>query len=553
MNNFKQIVLVISVVWSFQSSGQINLNKYKENVPQKKTETGTSGNSTSVNANSTNLADYAKYYDEKRKFIYSNLANAANREWDENFMNLLETLDWTSLEQKIATDINSIGDHLMIYPKKLPTSGMGTMTQQNLGDYKIARVAEATAEPPATEHSKLILDFYKQYVMFKQGLINGSENIAKMIQTNIQKTESEFPVNKFNSATYTKRQALLAYEFLPDNMRISDLKDDAVKMYDTVLDGFGNLISGSFHRQHMMEIVVFGSEPTFGQETESALLQKIIPGKAAYVTGYFGMTNKVAGGIPSLLFISPSDAYAKDKNPWGHGTEVIASMFDGKAEKETYYEKAYYTFNLFPDINTINYESHVSYFPHLNIIKWLMYLPSEELEIPVRYGRKEKVALGKITIDLSGDNKQKLKDYYDQLLQKQLAAVTYPNLAGCEDAKSKIINYADLAQYGEVLRITLQSSGDIMKPWPNENEVDFNTAEGYAAVKKSSGKIEIMALEFRKRPTETQWQWWSVGMMPGLYPMDDNGTQITGVKKLEHGYEILPENVSKCGYWFTAQ
>ena len=92
-----------------------------------------------------------------------------------------------------------------------------------------------------------------------------------------------------------------------------------------------------------------------------------------------------------------------------------------------------------------------------------------------------------------------------------------------------------------------------MKPWPNDHEVDYNTADGYAAVEKSDGKVEIMPLEFRKRPTETSWQWWSVGTFPGLFPMDEQGTKITGVKKLEHGYEILPEKVSSCGYWYTSR
>jgi hypothetical protein len=102
--------------------------------------------------------------------------------------------------------------------------------------------------------------------------------------------------------------------------------------------------------------------------------------------------------------------------------------------------------------------------------------------------------------------------------------------------------------------MTMTQTGDIMKPWPNDHEVDFNTAMGYAAVEKSDGRVEIMPLEFRKRPVETSWQWWSVGKFPGLYPMRGNdGTTINAVKKLEHGYQIPAENVAKCGYWYDQQ
>lgn len=226
-------------------------------------------------------------------------------------------------------------------------------------------------------------------------------------------------------------------------------------------------------------------------------------------------------------------------------------MFNGESVKSQFYDKAYFSFNLFPDLNTVNYESHVQYIPHLNIIKWLRYLPSEVVEIPVRFGRNEKVAVGNIKIDLSGDNKKKMEEYAAKLEAKRLAAVTFPDLAGCTDMRGKVRNLSDLNKYGKLIKITMTGSGDIMKPWPNDHLVDFNTADGFAAFEKASGKIEILPLEFRKRPTESDWQWWSLGKFPGLYPMDDHGTKINAVKKLEHGYEILPENVEKCGYWYT--
>ncbi|MEO9532178.1 MAG: hypothetical protein ABJG68_10705 [Crocinitomicaceae bacterium] len=574
----KLILGICLLVGAPFSQAQLNLNKLKNKVEKstkkddkKKTESNSNQNTTNQNNGSTTtnsttnntqtnppkenngLAKTAGFYNRMYKFMDRNMDNVATRQWSSDFIAELEILDLPRLEERINADIATAGDFLMLYPKKIPTSGMGTITQATLNEYEFARIADANALPPESADGKLILQFYVEYAYFKHELYKGKSQLTMNLQKAIQKAESAHIRQRYNDAVFAQKACEQAVKLLPDDMRISDLKDDADKLLNTVIDGFGNMICGEYHRNHLKQISVFKTKPSFATETESDEIDMIIPGEPAYITGYFAMTNKDAGGIPSMLFINPENKYAKDAYPWGHGAEVIASMFNGENVKAEFRDKAYFTFNLFPELDKVNYESHIQYFPHLNILKWLMYLPSEKHSIHVRFGRDEKMAFGKLNIDLSGENKTKLKTYFEALKTKQLAAVTFPDLAGCSDAKSSIKNYSDLAKYGKVLRITLSQSGDIMKPWPNDHEVDFNTADGYAAVEKTNGKVEIMPLEFRKRPTETSWQWWSVGTFPGLYPMDEQGTKITGVKKMEHGYEILPEQVSSCGYWYTSQ
>ena len=522
------------------------------NEPVRQTGTTKSTTSSASKTASSPLADVSAFYKAKRSFIDRYMPNIANRQWTHEFMDDMETLDILALEKKMAEDESICGQFLMLYPKKLPTSGMGTITRNNVGNYKFARVAGPNDEPPASSEGKAILDFYKEYCLMKQEIIEGNTSIASMLRKSIQETESAHIRQRFNQAKLTKRQGEYAVMLLPNDERIKELKQESDRVYFATVEGFGNMLSGDYHKTHIQQISVFNTTPAFGSETASMEVETIIPGQTAYITGYFAMTNKDAGGIPSLLFINPENEYAKDKNPWGHGAEVIAGMFNGQNVKDSYYDKAYFSFNLFPDLNTVNYESHVQYIPHLNILKWLTYLPSEVVEIPVRYGRKEKVATGLIRIDLSGDNKTILKEYIDKLEAKRLASVTFPDLAGCKEMRSTVRNFDDLSKYGKVLKLTLTTKGDIMKPWPNDDEVDFNTAAGYAAVLLSSGKVEIMPLDFRKRPNESTWQWWSVGSFPGLYPLDEQGTKINAVKKIIHGYEILPDNVSKCGYWYTS-
>ena len=575
----KLILGICLLVGAPFTQAQLNLNKLKNKVEKstkkddKKKEdektdqtTTTTPTTTSTTTNNTNtleptpgittnegLPKAAGFYNSMYKFMDRNMDNVATRQWSSDFLTQLEILDLPRLEKRIESDLAVAGDFLMLYPKKLPTSGMGTITQSTLSEYSFARIADATATPPESADGKLILQFYVEYCYFKHELFNGKSALTTNLQRAIQEAESAHIRQRYNFAVHAKKCGEMAAQLLPDDMRISDLRDDAAKLLSTTIDGFGKMICGEYHKNHLQEITVFKTKPTFATESDADEVDMIIPGDPAYITGYFAMTNKDAGGIPSMLFINPENKYAKDAYPWGHGAEVMASMFNGQNVKDEFLDKAYFTFNLFPELDKVNYESHIQYFPHLNILKWLMYLPSEKHSIHVRFGRDEKMAFGKLNIDLSGDNKAKLKTYFEALKAKQLQAVTFPDLAGCADAKSKIKNYSDLAQYGKVLRISMSQSGDIMKPWPNDHEVDFNTADGYAAVEKTNGKVEIMPLEFRKRPTESIWQWWSVGSFPGLFPMNEQGTKITGVKKMEHGYEILPEKVSSCGYWYSSQ
>ncbi len=566
------IALLPMVLLSYNTEGQVGLgklkNKAKSMVPKKdksssKTESSSRSSETSKTSKSTtsskateskgsSLSSFSSYYKAKGAYIDRHLSNIANRgDWSREFMDHIESADIVSIEKKMKEDESKCGQFLMLYPKKLPTSGMGTITRNNLSEYKFARVAAEDAEPEQGEDGKKIMNFYKEYCLLKQELITGSKSISDMLRKSIQETEGAHIRQRFKQAKHTKRQGEIAHMLLPNDERISDLKAEADRLYIATVEGFGNMLSGDYHKTHLTEVSVFNTQPNFGKESASEEVKIIKPGETAYITGYFAMTNKDAGGIPSLLFINPENKYAKDKMPWGHGVEVIAPMFNGPTVKEMYRDKAYFTFNLFPDINAIDYTSHVAYIPHLNILKWLSYLPSEVLDIPVRFGRNEAVALGRIKIDLSGDNKTKLKDYIAKLEAKRLESVTFPDIAGCKEMRSTVRNFDDLSKYGEVLKMSLSQTGDIMKPWPNDSEVDFNTAMGFAAVKLSNGKIEIMPLDFRKRPVESNWQWWSVGSFPGLYPLDEQGTKINAVKKITHGYEILPQNVDKCGFWYS--
>lgn len=327
----RRSLLALTLLFALGAHAQINVNKLKNKAQKKleegsskssdkKTTTTTTNNSGQTSGTTTNqsttengstantgLANRANFYKNMHSYIDRNLSNAANRSWDDGFLDYLDGLDIDRLEQTMTDDEAVCGNFLMLYPKKLPTSGMGTITRNNLNEFAFAKIADENAEPPAGEDGKKIMKFYIEYCWFKHDLMNGKTAIINNLRSSIQEAESAHPRQQYRLAKLAKRQAEMAHKLLPDDMRIADLKEDADRAYNSVIEGFGKMISGPYHKDHLTEVAVFNKKTSFASESEADELDVIIPGESAYITGYFAMTNKTAGGIPSLVFISPED------------------------------------------------------------------------------------------------------------------------------------------------------------------------------------------------------------------------------------------------------
>jgi len=167
------------------------------------------------------------------------------------------------------------------------------------------------------------------------------------------------------------------------------------------------------------------------------------------------------------------------------------------------------------------------------------------------WGKNNVMASGVFQVELTRETINQTKEYYKKLLAKRIELTKFPDTYGCDDAKSRIVNVADLNKYGTLLRISLAGTGNIMKPWPNDHEIDWNTAQGYAAIETPQGTVEVIHLEFRKRPTARVWKWWSIGSTSTHYDLLYQGADGIGVKaeKGKFGYVMLKENVQKCASW----
>jgi len=493
----------------------------------------------------------AGYYKSKADILHRNFAYLSQSPWDADMLYKVKQFNFPEFYKKIIADKAEHPDWFKIYPATLPGSGMGCMTKQNVNQFTAFGLAGADEKPSQNADIKKIVKFYQEYAYWKQVMKNNGETMVRNLRSAITKVGERHIDYRYEEAVFALNYAKTLHQVCPDNERINELVTDAQGAYTSTVNEIRSVFSGKFHENNLQQIVVFKNKPVWGKENKADIVTEVKVGEPAWLTGFFTAVNSM--GLPSLMFMDNSKDYAHGPKAWVDKTDKQATipMFNQLELKSKYKSKAYFTFNLFPDINTLNYKSHVQYFPHLNFIKWLTYQPSEMLDLRVKYGKKKKMAGGIIKIDLSGDNKAKLKEYLKKLEAKRLASVTYPDMCGTTNATASISNFSDLSKYGKVLRITLKKAGDIMKPWPNDDQVDWNTAKGFMAVEQTDGKVVILALDFRKRPGAGKWQWWSLGSFPGLYPGTDYGySDFNAVKKISGGYEILKQNINKSSTWY---
>lgn len=516
-------------------------------TPEKKEETA------SAPAATSGPAALATYYKEKGKLISERIGTVAFFEWDEDLVSVIRQFDHAGLISRMREDAQKEPGLFKLYPKNLPTSGGGLITQRNLSDYtSFAAVAGDQEDFPfKDEHSKSVNQFYKDYIYWLGDIRSQEQQVCEKLRSSIAQSASVHESNRFVAAQLAVKQAEAGKNLLPNNPQMDDILGLARKNYTATIERLGKLISGLFHREHIQQVVVFKNKPQFGSEKEADLVEMIVPGQSAWITGYFAASNTDLGGIPTLVWLGPvaTQKHKHKSNPFGYGDLVALPMYVSDAVKSEYGDKAYFTFPVFPDLNNLPFKSHKQYLPTLHFLKWLSYQNAEVIELQVKFGLVREAGKGLIRIDLSGDNRQKLMDYYNALWEKKLAAVTFPQVGNCADAAGSVSNLSDLDKYGKRLKVALSQTGDIMKPWPNDHLVEWNTANGYGAFETSGGKIEIINLEFRKTPGSAQWQFWSVGSIPSDYTVNDKGQDLIKPEILNYGFEVLRENATKCAPW----
>lgn len=508
-------------------------NKLKRKKKKKKSRSAIKGSSKMPKGMTADLAkEYKAYYKAKYELSANSWyhpSNANSRFMAER-LPTLQKLDYPALKKRMATDKEK-------FPKMFVKYGYGN-----------------------SQSSAVNSDLYwaNDYAM---KIVKWEEQVAKeekfmpgAVQHYITESEKTRGPNKMALAQKAIDLADVLLLIKPQNELLKEYRQEATKTLDKSMTNFREYLTSDFHKTHLRQLIAFGKAPknvrknaegrTMFDVDESSIIKTIIPGKPAHLIGFFAATNKQAGGIPTLVFNITKEGEKYNKHAKNRQTMYFRTADRGKLK-----DQAFYMFNLFPKTD-IKYKSHIAYIPHLNFTKFLLRQVPGKYSIEFTWGRNNPMAKGTFTLDLSIENRKKLKTYYQKLMETKIAAVTIPQSGKCVDQAHMVTNVNHLNKYGKRLKLVLTGpGGKIMHPWPNDHKVKWYTTGGYAVFEKKSGKVEIINLTFKRAPKARLWQWATIGNTGGHLSM---GTNNGGIKPemLTFGYEMKKANVNKCVPWF---
>jgi len=309
-------------------------------------------------------------------------------------------------------------------------------------------------------------------------------------------------------------------------------------------------ISNDFHKTHVKKIVGFRSPQVVGRENPDEVIHTFEAGQPVYLTGYFHTDMKSKGGVPTFKIIHHDDLsreHAENKHVQITQKEYFQPMYVPEDKKTQIELQETFQYALFPEISKLDYDSHLEYIPHLNFARWVLTLLPGVYDLEFVFGIRNELARSSFKMTVTADSRRKVREYYDALMAKKIDAVTFPMIS-CQNKAGSIPNVSELSRFGKLIKVDYAQSDDIMFPWPRNNEVQFNTARGYG-VFENKGKLEVIYLEFRKVPSASQFDFYSLGEVPQHLAMICPNQNLIKPDILEYGYEMRKENLYKCHPW----
>jgi hypothetical protein len=340
----------------------------------------------------------------------------------------------------------------------------------------------------------------------------------------------------------------------PNNQEMVKKKQEAQAQINTIIAALRPKLSGKFQEENLEQVVAFKQKQTLGQENKADIIQEIVPGQPTYLIAYAvdPLTTLGAKGVqgtgnrPRLpkFFFKNLQAEDMEVSVYPYCNEAIFNKMKGAF---------YMEFELFPDLSKTNYESHLNYMPTLHLTQFLLSQPAGTYQCELRFG-EDNGDIGpktKVSIKLTEDSKKTLQTYHDQMWAKKLATVTFNTQYGAGDDRNMVSNWQELSRHGKLVKLSVSQTGTVMRPWPNENQVESYVGSGWILVERPDGKYEVIGYSFVKKPGEQKWRVTAVASDMDYYTLSIPsrlGYKIEA-KRLELGYEIPKENIAKGNVW----
>ncbi|MBX7150373.1 hypothetical protein K1X84_01945 [bacterium] len=460
-------------------------------------------------------------------------------------INILSAMDYPSMADRMKTDREKFPKYFYALKNRLQKPAKG----QELKDGKEIGVT--------TKDDEQINSSINSILLWRDKMEAAQGELAKGVSICIAKGDEVTYSNDVKMAYY-ESASLMARSFksmFPDNSVFEDLTREADNALDRVMTNFAHLFTSDFHKKNIKKIIAFKNPQVVGKENPADVITEIVPGQPFYMIAYFRQTIKELGATkndPDLGYSVATlpTAFFKDATDQSSSSSIRLYNIGGKDQEIM--KKAYIIYDLLPDPDQTNYKSHLQYLPALHFTKWLLSLTPGRHDILFGLdadGYNDRFAATiQFSINLDSKSKEALKAYYEKLWAKKLSAVVFPDQYGSTDQQNEIPNRDALSKYGKLLKLTCKQTGQVMKPWPNENQVDNYVGTGFGLFERTDGKYEIIGLSFLRKPSESQFRWTALGGIPDDYALNASGYQIKPAL-LSFGYEIPKENIGKSGNW----
>ena len=534
---------------------QINVNKLKDKVKSEVNKnlnsndagnTNNSNNSNVTKGNSSTMPDaQAKqmrdYYESRIEVAKSWPFEVHPNTFQPTMFDYIETLNMPEFEKQMQADKAK-------YPALFKFHGMESQKPSGM------EFGSGGSGQSNDENLKWINLHITKYYEWKDKIVKQQQQLAQVVQKYIVDAEQARDNEKIEKAALAVRAANALKSIQPDNPMVDDLIKTALTVQDKSFDDIKHIFASQVHKENYKKVVGFkAASITIGKEDKSLMSNEIVAGEPFTIVAYFGNYMKDLGltsnasGLP--LKVAPTMEWQDSP---GNDYNIFARqrMFSSKATVEKLHGQSYFVFELFPDPATVKYQSHLEYIPHLNFVKWLTFQMPGEYTYYFKFtgGAVDggDLATGSFKIKLTREGIDKCKAYYEKLREAKIKAVTFNDEYGCVDSKAKIGSKNNMEKYGELIKLTCAQTGQVMKPWPNDNIVNNYTGQGYGVFKQADGTYEIISVQFSRSPSSSEFDFAGISIMNDY---ELNGSVNIRAELKKNGYEMTKEGIDKCAKW----
>ncbi len=471
----------------------------------------------------------------------------------ENYFDKLAAFKWicVDLETKIENDKKRSPETFKFYGNKndMP-EGM---------EYGGANSDVLASKLKWTNNS--VTKYYKWKINVKKDQAGVAKSIAKYIEASQERISANAELNTRIAYEYILIAKELCSYFEKAQGKSVPLTEVTVKTEAqrlAIINGVKSKLTGKFHENNLQKVIAFSKKQILGKESDVDVSTELIPGKFSHIIAYaveplnrFGAKSSLSTGGRETL---PS-IYLTFNNSSSNKLIVNQKIYCNTELFNTMKDKFYVEFEWFPDMATVNYKSHLEYMPIMHLGQYLLKLQNGKYNVNMLFGNNIHTDIGSrgsFVIVMNDEIRSNLKNYLEKLWIKKLESVTFNSQYGDKDQRNIIYNVEELKKYGYLEKLSVERTGKVMKPWPNDKEVESFVGSGWGLFKRDDGKYEVIGLGFVQKPGDQKWKWTSIASDMDYYVLTETGgseTQRVQPQKLEQGYEINTTNIQKNGVW----